>query len=88
MTLHITTHAIERLLERVNPRLTWDEAREALSSPAIQCAARIGAPYVKLGTGQRVVIDNGSVVTVLPKDENVRCLDRRLVRKSIRENHQ
>jgi len=33
--LHVTRHAAERYLERVNPRLTLAEAIAALSSPVI-----------------------------------------------------
>lgn len=75
--LRVTAHAVERFLERVDPSLTWDEARAQLSSPVIQKAANFGAPYVRLGTGQRIVIDSGSVVTVLPRDTWPASLDRR-----------
>lgn len=66
MNLHVTTHATERYLERVNPRATWAEAEQALSSPFIQAAANWGVPFVKLGTGQRVVIQDHKIITVLP----------------------
>jgi hypothetical protein len=74
MTVHVTRHAAERYLERVNPRLTMAEAIEALSSPTIRRAAEFGAAYVRLGTGQRVALDGFVVVTVLPRDQRVRCL--------------
>lgn len=64
-TLVITDHAIDRYCERVSP-VTRDEARRLLSTPAVQLAASFGAEYVKLGSGQRIVIDNMMVVTVLP----------------------
>lgn len=67
MKPHITAHAISRYRERVSP-VDYDTAHEALSSATICKAVEIGAPYVKLGTGQHVVIVNGSVVTVLPED--------------------
>lgn len=63
--IHITTHAIQRYTERVEP-VTPAQAHAALSSPTITLAAAFGAPYVKLGTGQRVVIHDGKVLTVLP----------------------
>jgi hypothetical protein len=75
--LHVTRHAAERYLERVNPRLTMEEAVEAVSSPTIRRAAEFGAAYVRLGTGQRIALDGFVVVTVLPKDESLQCLRRR-----------
>lgn len=66
--IHISNHAIERWLERVDPKASWAEARQALSGPAITLAAEFGAPFVKLGTGQRVVLQGSRVITVLPKD--------------------
>jgi len=63
--IHITTHAIQRYTERVEP-VTPAQAHAALSSPAITLAAQFGAPYVRLGTGQRVVIHKDKVLTVLP----------------------
>lgn len=76
MTIRVTRHAAERYLERVNPRLTMTEAIEALTTPIIARAAQFGAPYVKLGTGQHVVLEGSVVVTVLPKDENLGCMSR------------
>lgn len=73
MTLHVTHHAISRAIERCGFE-TAAEARQALTSPTIALAAEIGAPFVKLGTGQRVCLVGSSVVTVLPKDEHRSCL--------------
>jgi hypothetical protein len=75
--IHVTRHAAERFLERVDGRLTLAEAIEALSSPAIQRAAQFGAPCVRLGTGQRVVLEGWHVVTVLPADLSPGRLDPR-----------
>lgn len=72
MALHVSTHAIIRYRERVRP-VSYDEARAALSSAVIERAAQFGCEYVRLGTGQRVVIERGCVVTVLPKGWNVGC---------------
>jgi hypothetical protein len=66
--LHVSGHAIERALERIDPRMSWEQAKALLSAPAIARAAAFGAPYVRLGTGQRVVLDGFNVVTVLPID--------------------
>ena len=65
--LHITAHAIDRYRQRVS-NVSIDDARIALTSPAISRAADFGAPYVRLGTGQRIVIVDHVVVTVLPPD--------------------
>lgn len=67
--IRVTQHAIERYQERVR-NVTDEDARAALSCAAIVIAAQFGAPYLKLGTGQHVVIKDGAVVTVLPKDHN------------------
>lgn len=42
--------------------------------PAIVKAAEFGAPLVRLGTGQHVVLQGGTVITVLPKDAGHRQL--------------
>ncbi len=64
---HITRHAIERFQERVQ-NLPTDQVVAALSTPFIQRAIEFGAKYVKLAKGQRVVIENGRIITVLPKE--------------------
>jgi hypothetical protein len=74
--IHVTRHAADRYLERVDGRLTLAEAIEALSSPAIQRAAQFGATCVRLGTGQRIVLEGSSVVTVLPADNFRRQIGR------------
>ena len=65
----ITAHAATRYCERVNPRLTIDEARCAIRDHqwAIDVAVRERAPVVKLGTGHKLLIINDVVVTVLPR---------------------
>lgn len=72
--VHVTRHAAERFIERVDARLTLSEAIAALSSPVIQRAAAFGVAYVKLGTGQRVALEGHVVVTVLPKEAGRKCL--------------
>lgn len=68
--LHITSHAVARYQERVQ-HVTVEQAIAALSLPIVQRAAEFGAPYVRLPTGQRIVIQGGAVVTVLPADAKI-----------------
>lgn len=77
--IHVTHHAVQRYQERVN-NLPYREVVAALSGPTFDKAVEIGVPYVKLGTGQRAVIVDGSVVTVLPKDIWLCTLGRELNR--------
>lgn len=63
----VSLHAIERAIER-GAASNEDAAVTLLSSPAIQAAAQFGARFVRLHTGHRVVIDEGTVVTVHPPD--------------------
>lgn len=65
---HITRHAIERAIERVPGITSVEQAIAILSAPIFQRAIEFGAKYVKLARGQRVVIENGRIVTVLPKE--------------------
>lgn len=65
--LHVTTHAIHRYQERV-ANVDDEQARIAMSVSAVARAAAFGAPYVKLGTGHRFVLDGWNVVTVLPPE--------------------
>lgn len=62
--VHVTHHAVQRFQERV---ANWPEerVRAAMSSPLVHKAAAFGAHYIRLGTGQRIVIQDGTVVTVL-----------------------
>jgi hypothetical protein len=75
MSLHVTGHAISRYRERVDPGADFDRAHAALTSAAVVRAADFGAPFVKLGTGQRIVIVEHRVVTVLPADTHRGKLD-------------
>lgn len=66
---HITAHAIERAMERVPGITNEAQARVLLSSAAIMLAAQFSVQvWVRLATGHRVVVKDGSVVTVLPSD--------------------
>lgn len=73
MTVHVTSHAISRYRTRVAP-VDYEAARAALSSPTIAKAAEFGAKAVKLGSGQRVLLNGATVVTVLPKIYHKACL--------------
>lgn len=74
--IQITRHAIERAIERGIAR-TEAEAEAALNSPAVHKALAFGAPFVRLGTGHRIVVTDGAVITVLPPDTRTASLDRR-----------
>jgi hypothetical protein len=66
--IHITRNAASRFCERVDPRLTPDEAMAEIRTHerAIAVAADFGCHLLKLGDGSRLVLDGRSVVTVLP----------------------
>lgn len=72
--IHITAHALLRAIERIPGITTEIEARAILGVAAVELAARFGAPFVKLGTGQRVVLVDNRVVTILPRETAVGCL--------------
>jgi len=61
----ITAHAIARYRERV-ACIPDEQVLSALSRDIIRRAIAFGARYVRLGTGQRIVLDGATVVTVLP----------------------
>lgn len=72
----ISAHAVQRYQERV-ANVSDEQARAALNSPAVNLAANFGAPFVRIATGQRIVIENHVVVTVLPSDMKTGKLDPR-----------
>lgn len=63
--LRVTDHAITRYRERV-ARLPAEQVRAILTSEIVLQAITFGARYIRLGTGQRIVLDGDTVVTVLP----------------------
>jgi len=76
MGLHVTSHALTRAMERI-PGMTCEaDARRTLTCAAVELAADIGAPFVKLGTGQHVVVRDHTVITVLPKDKHIGTMSR------------
>jgi hypothetical protein len=62
----ITAHAVSRYRERV-AAVSYDEAVAAMDTPFVRRAIEIGACSVKLATGQRLVLHEGRIVTVLEK---------------------
>lgn len=75
MNVHISGHAIQRYQERV-ANIPEERVRVALDTPAVRAAVSFGCPYVRLPTGQRIVLDHGVIVTVLPMDNPVHRLRR------------
>lgn len=70
MSVHVTDHAIERYLERVE-HCPWEDARARLER-ATKSAAAFGCRVVKLGCGSRVVLEGDRVVTVYPRGDRPR----------------
>lgn len=66
--IHITYHAVQRWIERVEA-VSFDEAVVAIlrHTPAILTAIEMGCCCVKLGCGARLVLDGARVVTVYPR---------------------
>lgn len=69
MTVTVTTHALERWRERIDPTATMDGARLAIIgyAPIIERAAAYGCRTVILGCGGKLCLDGARVVTVLGK---------------------
>lgn len=72
--LYVTCHAIERYQERVE-NVPAAEITRRLNAPVFQSAADFGAPYVKLSGGQRVVIVERRIITVLPQHHSTGSLN-------------
>lgn len=79
--LHVSAHAISRYRERVRP-CTEAEARLAMSSARIAAMIAFGARLVKLGTGHRLIIRDGTIVTVTPAETQSRNWLDRMTRSS------
>lgn len=73
---YLTWHAIQRYRERVADVPAADIWR-ALDIPAVRIAIEFGARFVRLAGGQRLVIEEDRIVTVLPRDHWLGSLDRR-----------
>lgn len=63
--LEVSAHAIERYRERVEDLPAIEVARR-LTGPIFRRAAQFGAPFVRLPTGQRAVLRDHTIITVLP----------------------
>lgn len=72
----ITAHAVQRFRERVCD-MPEHMIVAVLTCPAVIMALEFGAPFVRLGTGQRIVIEDGAIITVLPSDTTRGRLDPR-----------
>jgi len=67
--IQITTHAIQRFIERVHP-CSYSEAREEIFSHAraIEAAASFGCAVVRCGGGERLILAGNRVVSVFPRN--------------------
>jgi hypothetical protein len=72
----LTRHAIQRYRERVAD-VSACEIWAALDIPAVRIAIDFGARFVRLSGGQRVVLVENRVVTVLPSKHWLGSLDRK-----------
>lgn len=82
----LTRHAIQRYRERVADvpaAAIW----AALDIPAVRIAIDFGARFVRLPGGQRVVLKENRVVTILPRDRCRGSLDRRHDKEIDGESH-
>lgn len=72
--IHITAHAARRYQERVRP-CPPVEMIDALNTPAILVAAAFAGTAecsVRLATGQRIVVKDGAIITIIPADQHRR----------------
>ncbi len=79
MTEHhisVTRHAVNRWMQRINPRADYETAdREIRSHARAVCAAAdFGCQVVKLASGDRLICDGRSVVTVLARHQGIYCV--------------
>ena len=72
----LTRHAIQRYRERVAD-VPAVEIWRALDCPAVRIAIDFGARFVRLSGGQRVVLEENRIVTILPRDRARGSLARR-----------
>ncbi len=70
----VTVHAAQRYCAGVNPALTPAQARAAIHTheSAVHKAIAFGCRVVRIGTGQKLVLEGDTVVTVVPRDFLVR----------------
>jgi len=80
--MHVTHHAVDRFIERVNPRLTAAQAEAEMlrAERAVSIAAGFGCSTVRLGCGAKLVLKGETVVTVLARSSIARdCIPAREV---------
>ena len=65
--VYLTRHAIQRYRERVAD-VPAAEIWAALDCAAVRVAISFGARFVRLAGGQRIVLCENRVITVLPRD--------------------
>lgn len=70
----LTRHAIQRYRERVAD-VPASEIWRALDIPVVRLAIDFGARFVRLAGGQRVVLVENRVVTILPSNHWEGSLD-------------
>jgi len=73
--IFLTRHAIQRYRERVAD-VPAGEVWRALDCAAVRVAIDFGARFVRLAGGQRVVLVENRVVTILPRDHHSSLLRR------------
>lgn len=71
--MRVSSHAVSRFRERVAP-VSYEEAYRALSTQAARAIAFAGQAqcFVRLPGGQRMVIQNEVVVTVLSSNKRIK----------------
>lgn len=70
----LTQRAIERYRECVAD-VPLPMIRQAIDCAAVRTAIEFGARFVRLGGGQRLVLEGDRVITVLPRDHLRGTLD-------------
>jgi hypothetical protein len=69
--IRVTAHAIARAMERIPGLKSEAQALALLKSAAVTAAvdfAPRGSIYIRLASGNRIAVEDGNVVTVLPKE--------------------
>lgn len=75
--IRVTAHAIARAMERIPGLKSEAQALALLKSAAVTAAvdfAPRGSIYIRLASGNRIAVEDGNVVTVLPSHMNIRKL--------------
>lgn len=69
MMIHVTQHACERWIERVDPLASIETARLAILAhePMLNAAVNFGCHQVNLGCGARLLLKGHTVTTVAPR---------------------